>query len=138
MPSQALKPRARQIIAAMREVLARDLEMTGFNIAEVLNEDVGTIGSYLNGMAKDSLVFRMGLRLQYNGKTRTKHMLWRLNHALIRKLEHEEKKAATMANRGSSSTMLKVPNNKRIRPVQFDKIRDALVLVQRVPPRAVP
>ena len=46
--------------------------------------------------------------------------------------------AATMANRGSSSTMLKVPNNKRIRSVQFDKIRDALVLVQRVPPRTVP
>lgn len=136
MPAQALKPRARQIIAAMREVLARDLEMTGFNIAEVLNENVGTIGSYLNGMAKDVLVFRMGLRLQYNGKTRTKHMLWRLNHKLIRELENGS--TATMEAGGASSAMLQVQSNQGIRPVQFDKIRDALVLVQRVSPRAVP
>lgn len=136
MPAQALKPRARQIIAAMREVLARDLEMTGFNIAEVLNEDVGTIGSYLNGMAKDSLVFRMGLRLQYNGKTRTKHMLWRLNHKLIRELENGS--TATMEAEGASSAMLQVQSNQGIRPVQFDEIRNALILVQRVSPRAVP
>jgi len=136
VPAQALKPRARQIIAAMREVLVRDLEMTGFNIAAVLNEDVGTIGSYLNGMAKDNLVFRMGLRLQYNGKTRTKHMLWRLNHKLIRELENGS--TATMEAGGASSAMLQVQSNQGIRPVQFDKIRDALVLVQRVSPRAVP
>jgi hypothetical protein len=136
VPAQALKPRARQIIAAMREVLARDLEMTGFNIAEVLNEDVGTIGSYLNGMAKDSLVFRMGLRLQYNGKTRTKHMLWRLNHKLIRELENGS--TATMEAEGASSAMLQVQSNQGIRPVQFDEIRNALILVQRVSPRAVP
>jgi hypothetical protein len=136
MPAQALKPRARQIIAAMREVLARDLEMTGFNIAAVLNEDVGTIGSYLNGMAKDGLVFRMGLRLQYNGKTRTKHMLWRLNHKLIRELENGS--TATMEAGGASSAMLQVQDNQGIRPVQFDEIRNALVLVQRVSPRAVP
>ena len=136
MPAQALKPRARQIIAAMREVLARDLEMTGFNIAAVLNEDVGTIGSYLNGMAKDNLVFRMGLRLQYNGKTRTKHMLWRLNHKLIRELENGS--TATMEAGRASSAMFQVQSNQGIRPVQFDKIRDALVLVQRVSPRAVP
>ena len=136
MPAQALKPRARQIIAAMREVLARDLEMTGFNIAEVLNEDVGTIGSYLNGMAKDGLVVRMGLRLQYNGKTRTKHMLWRLNHKLIRELENGS--TATMEDKGASSAMLQMQSNQGIRPVQFDKIRDALVLVQRVSPRSVP
>lgn len=120
----------------MREVLTRDLEMTGFNIAAVLNEDVGTIGSYLNGMAKDGLVFRMGLRLQYNGKTRTKHMLWRLNHKLIRELENGS--TATMEAGGASSAMLQVQDNQGIRPVQFDKIRDALVLVQRVSPRAVP
>ena len=136
MPAQALKPRARQIIAAMREVLARDLEMTGFNIAAVLNEDVGTIGSYLNGMAKDGLVFRMGLRLQYNGKTRTKHMLWRLNHKLIRELENGS--TATMEAGGASSGMHEMQSDKRIGSVQFDEIRDALILVQRVPPNPVP
>lgn len=136
MPAQALKPRARQIIAAMREVLARDIEMTGVNIAGVLNEDAGTIGSYLNGMAKDGLVSRMGLRLQYNGRTRTKHMMWKLNHKLIRKLENE--KTATLAADGTSGTMHAVPRDQAADRVQLDRIQNALVLVQRVPPNPVP
>jgi hypothetical protein len=133
VPAQALKPRARQIIAAMREVLARDIEMTGFNIAAILNEDVGVIGSYLNGMAKDGLVSRLGLRLQYNGKTRTKHMMWKLNHKRIKEIENQTIEAA-----GSTGTMLKVPHDQAIRTVPFDKIRDALKLVQRVPTHRKP
>ena len=136
MPAQALKPRARQIIAAMREVLARDIEMTGVNIAGVLNEDAGTIGSYLNGMAKDGLVSRMGLRLQYNGKTRTKHMMWKLNHKLIRKLENE--KTETLEAEGTPGTMHEMPRNEAADRVQLDRIQNALVLVQRVPPNPVP
>lgn len=136
MPAQTLKPRARQIIAAMREVLRLDIEMTGFNIAGILNEDVGTIGSYLSSMAKDELVFRMGLQLQYNGKTRTKHMLWRLNHKLIRKLENE--KTAPLETEGTSGTMHEMPRDEAAKRVQLDRIQNALVLVQRVPPRAVP
>ena len=133
MPAQALKPRARQIIAAMREVLARDIEMTGVNIAGVLNEDAGTIGSYLNGMAKDGLVSRMGLRLQYNGKTRTKHMMWKLNHKRIKELENEPIQATR-----STGAVLKMPHDQAIRTVPFDKIRDALVLVQGVPTHREP
>ena len=136
MPAQALKPRARQIIAAMREVLARDIEMTGVNIAGVLNEDAGTIGSYLNGMAKDGLVSRMGLRLQYNGRTRTKHMMWKLNHKLIRKLENE--KTETLEAEGTPGTMHEMPRDEAADRVQLDRIQNALVLVQRVSPRAVP
>jgi Mn-dependent DtxR family transcriptional regulator len=136
MPAQALKPRARQIIAAMREVLARDIEMTGVNIAGVLNEDAGTIGSYLNGMAKDGLVSRMGLRLQYNGRTRTKHMMWKLNHKLIRKLENE--KTETLEAEGTPGTMHAVPRDQAADRVQLDRIQNALVLVQRVPPNPVP
>ena len=136
MPSQALKPRARQIIEGMQEVLRRDMELTATNIALVLNDNAGNITRYMTGMVRNGLVFRMGLQLQWNSKTRAKHMIWRINHKKIKELEDEE--TATMANRGSSSTMLKVPHNQGIRPVQFDKIRDALVLVQRVSPRAVP
>ena len=136
MPAQALKPRARQIIAAMREVLARDIEMTGVNIAGVLNEDAGTIGSYLNGMAKDGLVSRMGLRLQYNGRTRTKHMMWKLNHKLIRKLENE--KTETLEAEGTPGTMHEMPRDEAADRVQLDRIQNALVLVQRVPPNPVP
>ena len=136
MHAQAIKPRARQIIAAMREVLARDIEMTGVNIAGVLNEDSGTIGNYLNSMAKDGLVFRMGLRLQYNGKTRTKHMMWKLNHKLIRKLENE--KTETLEAEGTPGTMHEVPRDEAAERVQLDRIQNALVLVQRMPPRAMP
>ena len=131
-----MKPRARQIIAAMREVLARDLEMTGVNIAAVLNEKSGTIGNYLNTMAKNDLVIRMGLRLQWNGQTRTKHMMWRLNHKLIKELENAE--TSPMAVEGTPSPMLKVSNNQATSRVQFDEIQNALVLVQRVPPNPVP
>ena len=136
MPAKAIKPRARQIIVAMREVLARDIEMTGVNIAGVLNEDAGTIGSYLNSMAKDGLVSRMGLRLQYNGKTRTKHMMWKLNHKLIRKLENE--KTETLEAEGTPGTMHEVPRDEAADRVQLDRIQNALVLVQRVPPNPVP
>jgi Mn-dependent DtxR family transcriptional regulator len=136
MPAQALKPRARQIIAAMREVLARDIEMTGVNIAGVLNEDAGVIGSYLNGMAKDGLVSRMGLRLQYNGRTRTKHMMWKLNHKLIRKLENE--KTETLEAEGTPGTMHEVPRDQAANRIQLDRIQNAVVLVQRVPPNPVP
>jgi len=123
VPAQALKPRARQIIAAMREVLARDIEMTGFNIAGILNEDVGTIGSYLNSMAKDGLVSRMGLRLQYNGKTRTKHMMWKLNHKRIRELEKNESQVEVV---GTLGAMLKVPRNKRAGKLSDHKVQDSV------------
>jgi hypothetical protein len=117
----------------MREVLARDIEMTGFNIAAILNEDGGVIGSYLNGMAKDGLVSRMGLRLQYNGKTRTKHMMWKINHKRIKEIENQTIEAA-----GSTGAVFKVPHDQAIRAVSFDKIRDALVLVQGVPTHREP
>jgi hypothetical protein len=73
-------------------------------------------------------VSRLGLRLQYNGKTRTKHMMWKLNQKRIKELENEPIQAAR-----STGTMLKVPHDQAIRAVSFDKIRDALKLVQRVP-----
>jgi Mn-dependent DtxR family transcriptional regulator len=127
VPAQALKPRARQIIAAMREVLARDLEMTGFNIAGILGEDVGTIGSYLNSMAKDGLVSRMGLRLQYNGKTRTKHMMWKLNHKRIKELENQTIEAA-----GSTGTMHDVQGSQATKRVPQDQVQHVVQLVQGV------
>jgi hypothetical protein len=122
-----MKPRARQIIAAMREVLTRDIEMTGFNIAGILNEDVGVIGSYLNSMAKDGLVSRMGLRLQYNGKTRTKHMMWKLNHKRIKELENQTIEAA-----GSTGTMHDVQGSQATKRVPQDQVQHVVQLVQGV------
>jgi len=81
-------------------------------------------------------VFRMGLRLQYNGKTRTKHMLWRLNHKLIRELENGS--TATMEAEGTPGTMHEVPRDQTADRVQLDRIQNALVLVQRVPTHRKP
>lgn len=136
MPSQALKPRARQIIEGMQEVLRREMELTATNIALVLNDDAGNITRYMTGMVRDGLVLRMGLQLQWNSKTRAKHMIWRINYKKLKELENEE--AATLAAEGTPGTMHEMPRNEAAERFQLDRIQNALVLVQRVPPRAVP
>lgn len=136
MPSQALKPRARQIIEGMQEVLRREMELTATNIALVLNDDAGNITRYMTGMVRDGLVLRMGLQLQWNSKTRAKHMIWRINYKKLKELENEE--AATLAAEGTPGTMHEMPRDEAAERFQLDRIQNALVLVQRVPPRAVP
>ena len=131
-----MKPRARQIIEGMQEVLRLNMELTATNIAIILNDDAGNITRYMTGMVRDGLILRMGLRLQYNGKTRTKHMMWRINYKKIKELENEE--AATMEAEGASGSMLEMSDNQATSPVQFDEIQNALVLVQRVPSNPMP
>jgi hypothetical protein len=120
----------------MQEVLRREMELTATNIAIILNDDAGNITRYMTGMVRDGLILRMGLRLQYNGKTRTKHMMWRINYKKIKELENAE--ATTMALEGASSAMLEMPRDQTPNRIQFDEIQNALVLVQRVPPNPVP
>lgn len=136
MLAKALKPRARQIIEGMQEVLRREMELTATNIALVLNDDAGNITRYMTGMVRDGLVLRMGLQLQWNSKTRAKHMIWRINYKKLKELENEE--AATLAAEGTPGTMHEMPRDEAAQRFQLDRIQNALVLVQRVPPRAVP
>ena len=136
MLAKTLKPRARQIIEGMQEVLRREMELTATNIALVLNDDAGNITRYMTGMVRDGLVLRMGLQLQWNSKTRAKHMIWRINYKKLKELENEE--AATLAAEGTPGTMHEMPRNEAAERFQLDRIQNALVLVQRVPPRAVP
>ena len=136
MPAQALKPRARQIIEGMQEVLRRDMELTATNIALVLNDDAGNITRYMTGMVRDGLILRMGLQLQWNSKTRAKHMIWRINYKKLKDLENEE--AATLETERTPGTMHEMPRDQAANRIQLDRIQNALVLVQRVPPRAVP
>jgi len=131
-----MKPRARQIIEGMQEVLRLNMELTATNIAIILNDDAGNITRYMTSMVRDGLILRMGLRLQYNGKTRTKHMMWRINYKKIKELENEE--ATTMEAEGASGSMLEMSDNQATDRIQFDKIQNALVLVQRVPPNPMP
>jgi hypothetical protein len=136
MFAKTLKPRARQIIEGMQEVLRREMELTATNIALVLNDDAGNITRYMTGMVRDGLVLRMGLQLQWNSKTRAKHMIWRINNKKLKELENEE--AATLSAEGTFGTMHEVPRDQAAERVQLDRIQNALVLVQRVPPRAMP
>lgn len=136
MLAKTLKPRARQIIEGMQEVLRREMELTATNIALVLNDDAGNITRYMTGMVRDGLVLRMGLQLQWNSKTRAKHMIWRINYKKLKELENEE--AATLAAEGTPGTMHEMPRDEAAERFQLDRIQNALVLVQRVSPRAVP
>ena len=136
MLAKTLKPRARQIIEGMQEVLRREMELTATNIALVLNDDAGNITRYMTGMVRDGLVLRMGLQLQWNSKTRAKHMIWRINYKKLKELENEE--AATLAVEGTPGTMHEMPRNEAAERFQLDRIQNALVLVQRVPPHTVP
>ena len=136
MLAKTLKPRARQIIEGMQEVLRREMELTATNIALVLNDDAGNITRYMTGMVRDGLVLRMGLQLQWNSKTRAKHMIWRINYKKLKELENEE--AATLAAEGTPGTMHEMPRNEAAERFQLDRIQNALVLVQRVPPHTVP
>jgi DNA-binding Lrp family transcriptional regulator len=131
-----MKPRARQILEGMQEVLRREMELTATNIAIVLNADAGNITRYMTSMVRDGLILRMGLRLQYNGKTRTKHMMWRINYKKIKELENAE--TTPMAAEGTPSAMHEMPRDQATDRIQFDEIQNALVLVQRVPPNPVP
>lgn len=136
MLAKTLKPRAKQIIEGMQEVLRREMELTATNIALVLNDDAGNITRYMTGMVRDGLVLRMGLQLQWNSKTRAKHMIWRINYKKLKELENEE--AATLAAEGTPGTMHEMPRNEAAERFQLDRIQNALVLVQRVPPHTVP
>ena len=136
MLAKALKPRARQIIEGMQEVLRREMELTATNIALVLNDDAGNITRYMTGMVRDGLVLRMGLQLQWNSKTRAKHMIWRINYKKLKELENED--AATLAAEGTPGTMHEMPRNEAAERFQLDRIQNALILVQRVSPRSVP
>lgn len=136
MLAKTLKPRAKQIIEGMQEVLRREMELTATNIALVLNDDAGNITRYMTSMVRDGLVLRMGLQLQWNSKTRAKHMIWRINYKKLKELENEE--AATLAAEGTPGTMHEMPRNEAAERFQLDRIQNALVLVQRVPPHTVP
>ena len=136
MLAKTLKPRARQIIEGMQEVLRREMELTATNIALVINDDAGNITRYMTGMVRDGLILRMGLQLQWNSKTRAKHMIWRINYKKLKELENEE--AATLAAEGTPGTMHEMPRDEAAERFQLDRIQNALVLVQRVPPHTVP
>jgi Mn-dependent DtxR family transcriptional regulator len=125
MPAEdpKMRPAAKRVIAAMREVRLANKELTTRNIAEQLCVKVQTVGANLQKMLREGLIRRHGMVLQFDGGNRAKNMLWRINTLLVRELEKNELQVETA---GTSSAMLKVPRSKRPRELSENKVQDSV------------
>lgn len=85
-----MRAAAKRIINAMREVRKANKEITTRNIAEQLGQTTQNVGVNLQKMAKEGLVRRHGMILQFDGHNRAKNVLWRINTLKVRKLEAQE------------------------------------------------
>lgn len=82
---------AKQVLEAMRAVRKANKEVTTHNIAEQLGKRTQIIGSRLQRMAKEGLVRKSGMVLQFDGLNRAKNMIWRINILTVRKLEAQQR-----------------------------------------------
>lgn len=134
-----MRPAAKRVIEAMREVRLANKEITTRNIAEQLGIKVQTVGANLQKIAREGLIRRHGMVLQFDGVNRAKNVLWRINTLFVRELEKHELQVETA---GTSGAMLKVPRNKRTRKLSENKVRNTLKLVQSMhqseEPRVLP
>ena len=85
-----MRESARRVIEAMRLVRHLNKEITTHNIAGVLGIKVQTAGAHLQKMAREGMVRRHGMILQFDGQNRAKNVLWRINTNYVRKLEKED------------------------------------------------
>jgi len=85
-----MRASVKRVIEAMRLVRHMNKEITTRNIAEILGIKVQTAGAHLQKMAKEGLIRRHGMILQFDGLNRAKNVLWRINTLVIRRLEEQE------------------------------------------------
>jgi Mn-dependent DtxR family transcriptional regulator len=125
MPAEdpKMRPAAKRVIAAMREVRLANKELTTRNIAEQLGVKVQTVGANLQKMLREGLIRRHGMVLQFDGGNRAKNMLWRINTLLVRELEKNESQVEVV---GTLGAMLKVPRNKRAGKLSDHKVQDSV------------
>lgn len=126
-----MRPAAKLVIDAMRVVRHLNMEITTRNIAEVLGVKVQTVGANLQKMAKEGLVRRHGMLLQFDGKNRAKNVLWRINTLYVRKLEAKAS-AANDKNEeadGSTGSMHDVQGSKTTKRVPQDQVQNSQQLV---------
>jgi len=118
-----MRPAAKRVIEAMREVRLANKEITTRNIAEQLGIKVQTVGANLQKMLREGLIRRHGMVLQFDGGNRAKNMLWRINTLLVRELEKNESQVEVV---GTLGAMLKVPRDKRTGQLSENKVRNAV------------
>jgi len=118
-----MRPAAKRVIEAMREVRLANKEITTRNIAEQLGIKVQTVGANLQKMLREGLIRRHGMVLQFDGGNRAKNMLWRINTLFVRELEKNESQVEVV---GTLGAMLKVPQNKRAGKLSDHKVQDSV------------
>ena len=134
-----MRDSSRRVIEAMRLVRHLNKEITTRNIAEVLGIQVQTAGAHLQRMAREGLIRRHGMILQFDGVNRAKNVLWRINTNYVRKLEKEddERRAAVdkegKALAGKTGAVHKVQGTEGSGELLDESVRDAEQLVQGMP-----
>ena len=122
-----MRPAAKRVIAAMREVRLANKEITTHNIAGQLGIKVQTVGAQLQKMLREGLIRRHGMILQFDGNNRAKNMLWRINTLYVRKLEAEAS-AANDKNEeadGSTGTVHHVQGSQATKRLSQDQVQNA-------------
>jgi Mn-dependent DtxR family transcriptional regulator len=122
-----MRSSVKRVIEAMRLVRHLNKEITTRNIAEILGIKVQTAGAHLQKMAREGLIRRHGMILQFDGANRAKNVLWRINTLVVRKLEaaanvtnNENKKTSR-----STRTMHDVQSRKATKRVSQDAVQHA-------------
>jgi len=117
---------ARKVIEAMREVRLANKEITTRNIAEILGIKVQTAGAHLQKMAREGLIRRHGMVLQFDGGNRAKNVLWRINTLVVRKLEAEASAANDKNDEadGSTGSMHDVQGGQATKRVPQDQVQN--------------
>ena len=104
--SEFMRESSKRVIEAMRLVRHLNKEITTRNIAEILGIKVQTAGAHLQKMAKEGLIRRHGMILQFDGVNRAKNVLWRINTLVVRKLEAQENGNVTNKKTGRSASKM--------------------------------
>ena len=121
-----MRAAAKRIINAMREVRKANKEITTRNIAEQLGQTTQNVGVNLQKMAKEGLIRRHGMILQFDGVNRAKNVLWRINTLAVRKLEAQKNGNVKNKKTGrSASKMHDVQDSQATARVSQDAVQHA-------------
>jgi len=124
-----MRPAAKRVIAAMRDVRLANKEITTHNIAGQLGIKVQTAGAQLQKMLREGLIRRHGMVLQFDGNNRAKNMLWRINTLYVRKLEAESGDIENKEADGPTGPMHDVQGSQATKRVPQDQVQNAGQLV---------
>jgi len=108
------------VISAIQAVKADYMELTTGNIAAKMNEPTEQVGHYLQSMAKQGVIKRNGMVLDWSSKTNVKQMRWKIAN-------DTDNKAS-----GSASAMHNVQGDQAVIGLSQDQVRDTSQLVSQV------